>query len=168
MEKTEKSNTPQKWKENRAAAGFRKADFHLYMSFFKVSDQIDLLIGSTSDKLTGNIRAHISIFKNTDKKFLTVLWIIVNPGVNVLWEAKIDPAGLQNNLIKMTDAGILAPVMYLVEINFICMPPEVKGKITQQTDTETTVQIMLQHMMDHIKNIFRRRQNGVGKIIDRL
>lgn len=86
----------------------------------------------------------------------------------MLWESKINPAGFQNNLIKMTDAGILAPVMYLVEINFICMPPEVKGKITQQTDTETTVQIMLQHMMDHIKNIFRRRQNGVGKIIDRL
>ena len=86
----------------------------------------------------------------------------------MLWESKINPAGLQNNLIKMTDAGILAPVMYLVEINFICMLPEVKGKITQQTDTETTVQIMLQHMMDHIKNIFRRRQNRVGKIIDRL
>ena len=127
------------------------------MSFFKVSDQIDLLIGSTSDKLTGNIRAHISIFKNTDKKFLTVLWIIVNPGVNMLWETKIDPAGFQNNLIKMTDAGILAPAMYLVEIDFIRMLPELKGKITQQTDTETTVQIMLQHMMDHIKNIFRRR-----------
>ena len=138
------------------------------MSFFKVSDQIDFLIGSASDEFAGNIRAHISIFKNTDKKFLTVLWIIVNPGVNMLWETKIDPAGLQNNLIKMTDAGILAPAMYLVEINFIRMLPEVKGKITQQTDTETTVQIMLQHMMDHIKNIFRRRQNGVGKIIDRL
>ena len=25
----------------------------------------------------------------------------MNPGVNVLWEAKIDPAGFQNNLIKM-------------------------------------------------------------------
>lgn len=69
----------------------------------------------------------------------------------MLWESKINPAGLQNNLIKMTDAGILAPVMYLMKIDFICMLPEVKGKITQQTDTETTVQIMLQHMMDHIK-----------------
>ena len=68
----------------------------------------------------------------------------------MLWEAKIDPAGFQNNLIKMTDAGILAPFMYLMEINFIRMLPEVKGKITQQTDTETTVQIMLQHMMNHI------------------
>lgn len=86
----------------------------------------------------------------------------------MLWESKINPAGFQNNLIKMTDAGILAPVMYLMKINFIRMLPEVKGKITQQTDTETTVQIMLQHMMDHIKNIFRRRQNRVGKIIDRL
>lgn len=73
LEKTEKSNTPQNRPENRAAAGFRKADLHLYMSFFKVSDQIDLLIRSTSNKFTGNIRAHISIFKNTDKKFLTVL-----------------------------------------------------------------------------------------------
>ena len=74
----------------------------------------------------------------------------------MLWESKINPAGLQNNLIKMTDAGILTPVMYLMKIDFIRMLPEVKGKITQQTDTETTVQIMLQHMMDHIKNIFRR------------
>ena len=73
------------------------------MAFFKVGDQIDLLIGSASDEFTGNIRAHITIFKNTDKKFLTVLWIIVNPGVNVLWESKINPAGLQNNLIVETD-----------------------------------------------------------------
>ena len=70
-----------------------------------------------------------------------------------------------NEVISLSET---AGFMYLVEINFICMLPEVKGKITQQTDTETTVQIMLQHMMDHIKNIFRRRQNRVGKIIDRL
>lgn len=54
----------------------------------------------------------------------------------MLWESKINPAGFQNNLIKMTDAGILAPVMYLMKIDFIRMLPEVKGKITQQTDTE--------------------------------
>ena len=48
----------------------------------------------------------------------------------MLWESKINPAGFQNNLIKMTDAGILAPVMYLMKIDFIRMLPEVKGKIT--------------------------------------
>ena len=86
----------------------------------------------------------------------------------MLWETKIDPAGLQNNLIKMTDAGILAPVMYLMKINFIRMLPEVKGKITQQADTETTVQIMLQHMMNHIESIFCRRQDCVSISVDCL
>ena len=71
--KAEKGGGPEGRPEKGAVAGLWKADLHLHMSFFKVSDQIDLLIRSTSNKFTGNIRAHISIFKNTDKKFLTVL-----------------------------------------------------------------------------------------------
>ena len=139
LNKTDKCDSPENRPENRAQAGSWKTNFHLDMSFLEVSNEVDFLVGCTSDELTGNIRTHITIFKNTDKKFFTVLWIIVSLSINVLWKSKVDPAGLQNNFIKVTDAGIPAPVMYLMEINFICMFFEIKSKITQQTDTETTV-----------------------------
>ena len=58
--------------------------------------------------------------------------------------------------------------MYLLEVDLVCMCFEIKSEIAQQTDAETAVQIMFEHMMDHIKNIFCRRQNRIESTIDRL
>lgn len=45
----------------------------------------------------------------------------------------------------MADAGSLH-LMNLPEIDFFFMTLQIKGKITEKADTESAVQIMLQHM----------------------
>ena len=45
---------------------------------------------------------------------------------------------------------------------------QIKGKITEKADTESAVQIMLQHMMKHIESIFCRRQDCVSISVDCL
>ena len=46
---TEKSNYPQSWPQNRNAAGFWKADLHLYMAFPEIGQKIDLPVGAAAD-----------------------------------------------------------------------------------------------------------------------
>mgnify|MGYP006957576934 FL=1 len=58
--------------------------------------------------------------------------------------------------------------MNLPEIDFFFMTLQIKGKITEKADTESAVQIMLQHMMNHIESIFCRRQDCVSISVDCL
>ena len=83
-------------------------------------------------------------------------------------ETKIYPAAFQDDLIEMADPGFPAPFMDLVKINFGCVTLQIKRKIAEKPDPESAVQIMLQHVMDHIKNVFCRRQDGVAVSVDRL
>ena len=55
-----------------------------------------------------------------------------------------------------------------VEINFVFVAFQIKSEITEKPDTESAVQIMFQHMMDHIKDIFCRRKHGISVSVDRL
>ena len=55
-----------------------------------------------------------------------------------------------------------------VKVHFSGMAVQIQGKITEQPDAESTVQIVLQHMVDLIKYIFCGRENGVGIAADGL
>lgn len=54
------------------------------------------------------------------------------------------------------------------KINLPFIALKVKSKIAEETDSETAVEIMLQHMMDHVENIFRGRKNLVGEAVEGL
>ena len=55
-----------------------------------------------------------------------------------------------------------------VEINFVFVAFQIKSEITEKPDAESAVQIMFQHMMDHIKDIFCRRKHGISVSMDSL
>lgn len=45
---------------------------------------------------------------------------------------------------------------------------QIKRKIKQQPDTKSAVEIMFQHMVDHVKHVFRRRKYMVRRSVDFL
>lgn len=89
-------------------------------------------------------------------------------GFNGSGKPQIKAAGFQNNLIEMTDPGSFTPLMNPGKINLPFIALKVKSKIAEETDSETAVEIMLQHMMDHVENIFRGRKNLVGEAVEGL
>ena len=101
-----------------------------------------------------------------DSDYMAVVWIILCLGVYRIRKTQIFPAAFQNNFVQMADAGFSAPFMNLPEIDFFFMTLQIKGKITEKADTESAVQIMLQHMMNHIESIFCRRQDCVSISVD--
>ena len=52
--------------------------------------------------------------------------------------------------------------MDFLKINLRCILLQIQGKIAEQTAAETTVEIVFEHMVQHIKYIFRGRKNRVG------
>ena len=99
---------------------------------------------------------------------MAVVWIVLCPGVYRIRKTQIFPAAFQNDFVQMADAGFSAPFMNLPEIDFFFMTLQIKGKITEKADTESAVQIMLQHMMNHIESIFCGRQDCVSISVDCL
>ena len=57
--------------------------------------------------------------------------------------------------------------MDFLKINLRCILLQIQGKIAEQTAAETTVEIVFEHMMQHVKNIFRRRQHRIGLTVKR-
>ena len=51
--------------------------------------------------------------------------------------------------------------MKLIKMNILFMLSEIKYEITEQTDSETTVKVMLKHVVDHVKHILGRGKNRV-------
>ena len=41
--------------------------------------------------------------------------------------------------------------MKLIKMNVLFMLSEIKYEIAEQTDSETTVKVMLKHVVDHVK-----------------
>ena len=83
-------------------------------------------------------------------------------------EPEIHPAAFQDDLIEMADPRFPAPCMYLVKINFGFMMFQIKSKITEKPDSESAVQIVFQHVMDHVKNVFCWRQDCIAVSMDHL
>ena len=52
--------------------------------------------------------------------------------------------------------------MDFLKINLRCILLQIQGKIAEQTAAETTVEIVFEHMVQHIKYIFRGRKNRIG------
>ena len=161
FQETEKSNYPQSWPQNRNVAGFWKADLHLYMTFPEAGDQVDLLVGGASHQCGGNICTHIPILQNSGNECFAVLGTVMNLRIYCVRKAQIDAAGFQNNFIKMADPGFPAPRMKLIKMNVLFMLSEIKYEIAEQTDSETTVKVMLKHVVDHVKHILGRGKNRV-------
>ena len=88
--------------------------------------------------------------------------------INGSREPKIYPAAFQDDLIEMADPRFPAPCMYLVKINFGFMMFQIKSKITEKPDSESAVQIMFQHVMDHVKNVFCWWQDCIAVSMDHL
>lgn len=149
-------------------AGFWKTDLHLGMSFLQAGGEIHFLIGAAADQGRRGVSAHITVFQDLLHKLFAVSVAVMDFGINRVRQSQIDAAALQNDLIKVKDPGFPAPGMDPVKIYFSGMAVQIQGKITEQPDAETTVQIVLQHMVDLIKCIFCGRENGVGIAADGL
>ena len=89
-------------------------------------------------------------------------------GIYGIREAEIYPAAFQNDLIEMTDPRFPAPCMYLVKINFGFMTFQIKSEIAEKPDSESAVQIVFQHVIDHVKNVFCWRQDCIAVSMDYL
>ena len=152
-DKTDKCDTPECRPEDWIMAGFWKADLHLYMTFPEAGDQVDLLVGGASHQCGGNICTHIPILQNSGNECFAVLGTVMNLRIYCVRKAQIDAAGFQNNFIKMADPGFPAPRMKLIKMNVLFMLSEIKYEIAEQTDSETTVKVMLKHVVDHVKHI---------------
>ena len=83
-------------------------------------------------------------------------------------EPEIYPAAFQNDFIEMADPRFPAPCMYLVKINFGFMTFQIKSKIAEKPDSESAVQIVFQHVMDHVKNVFCWWQDCIAVSMDHL
>ena len=83
-------------------------------------------------------------------------------------EPEIYPAAFQDDLIEMADPRFPAPCMYLVKINFGFMMFQIKSEITEKPDSESAVQIVFQHVMDHVKNVFCWWQDCIAVSMDHL
>ena len=68
----------------------------------------------------------------------------------------------------MENVRLLTPAVDLCKINLLCMLLQIKRKIKQQPDTKSAVEIMFQHMVDHVKHVFRRRKYMVRRSVDFL
>ena len=63
-------------------------------------------------------------------------------------------AGLKNDLIEMADPGSLAPLMNPGKIDLLFIAFQIKDEIAEETDAEAAVEIVLQHMVNHVENVF--------------
>ena len=149
-------------------AGFWKTDLHLGMSFLQAGGEIHFLIGAAADQRRRGVSAHITVFQDLLHKLFAVSVVVMDFGINRVRQSQIDAAALQNDLIKVKDPGFPAPGMDPVKIYFSGMAVQIQGKITEQPDAETTVQIVLEHMVNHVECIFRWRKNRIISIVNSL
>lgn len=103
-DKADKCDAPECRPEKGAPAGFWKSDFHLDMTFPEISEKVDFLIGTTSDKGLRDIGSHIAVFQNLYDEVLTVMRVIMCLCIYGIRKPQIFPAAFQNDLIQMADS----------------------------------------------------------------
>ena len=138
------------------------------MAFPEIGQKIDLPVGATADQGLGDVGAHIAILENPDQKGFRSFRGGIYRRIDGCGKIKVKTAGLKNDLIEMADLRFPAPCMYLVKINFGFMTFQIKSEIAEKPDSESAVQIVFQHVMDHVKNVFCWRQDCIAVSMDHL